>query len=611
MSDKKDQEEPKKNLKTMFLEASSDSSVGIGDQLVEILEKSGIRTDGPLAPLMKGVPILEDDKKKDKGIKLAFYNDPIENTDYSGIFKTKRKLLPDAVIKLIRVQNHLVASILRARGNTLAMHGNKRKDRFDIGFEVNVKPEFEQHVKPEQMAKIRERIERVERILLNCGSNEGLDHDERMSFSEYLDLQARNGLAFGRFGTEIIYEGEGEERTFHSFRPVDIGTIYNTVRKNGSGNAEANAVRRGSIKKLQALTGIKIDISALEQDEYAYIQSVDGIPVQAFSAKELLVFNLFPSTDIEHAGYPVTPIDTCLSSVTTHLAIDAYNRLYFQNGRAAKGMLVVKSAEIDQATIQKIRQDFMASINSVNNAFRAPVFGVNPEDDVTWIPMVSNAGDGEFQFLYDQVARNILSTFNMSPDELPGYGHLSRGTNQQTLSESSNEFALTAARDTGLRPLILRFQAFLNEKLFPIVDAELAQICYFQLAGLDAQSRDQESLRLQQDMPIHMTYDDVLGDVDKNPIGERLGGQFPFNERYQVIADKMLRVGEMREGFLDDPTALLDPMLQFMRDPFWVQSVNLLMQTNPDTIKAYYASRPYSYELLKMLVSDHLEEGEE
>ena len=611
MADQNDQKPAvKKSISFEGASTGDEKNASLDEQLFNALSagnfEARVSSSGPLSPLVKSM--LGSSDKGKKAVKMAFYEDPVEHSHYAGLFKTKRKLLPDHVLKLIRIQNHLVASILRARGNTMAMHGHKRRDRFDVGMEINIKPEFEQFIKPEQMTKIRERIERTEKLLLNCGSVEGLDENEKMSLAEFLDLQSRNALTFGRFSTEIIYNKEGPDRKFHSFRPVDVGTIYNTVKK---GEYGAQGIRDASIKRLEELTGVKIDAAKFKEDEYAYVQCVDGTPVQAFTAEELIVYNVYPSTDIEHAGYPVTPIDTCISSITTHLSIDAYNRLYFQNGRAAKGMLVIKSEEIDQGTLNKIRQDFVASINSVNNAFRAPVFGVDVKDEVEWIPMVSNAGDGEFQFLYDQVARNILSTFNMSPDELPGYGHLSRGTNQQTLSESSNEFKLTAARDTGLRPLILKFQAFFNEKLLPMIDPELSQICYIQLSGIDAQSREQESLRLQQDMPIHMTYDEVLGDVDKNPIGKSMGGDFPFNERWQLIADKMLRVSELREGFLEDPASLIDPMLQFHRDPFWMQHMNVLMQANPLAVKAYYATRPYTFDILKMAVEDYLEEDKE
>jgi hypothetical protein len=56
----------------------------------------------------------------------------------------------------------------------------------------------------------------------------------------------------------------------------------------------------------------------------------------------------------------------------------------------------------------------------------------------------------EFQYLNDTNARVIMSAFQVSPEELPGYQHLSRGTNNQALSESNNEYKLEAARDVGI-----------------------------------------------------------------------------------------------------------------------------------------------------------------
>jgi hypothetical protein len=49
--------------------------------------------------------------------RLAITSDPLQKDNYAGIYKVKRKLLPDFVIKQIRVSNFLVAGILRARGN--------------------------------------------------------------------------------------------------------------------------------------------------------------------------------------------------------------------------------------------------------------------------------------------------------------------------------------------------------------------------------------------------------------------------------------------------------------------------------------------------------------
>jgi hypothetical protein len=536
--------------------------------------------------------------------RMAFTEDPISKDNYFGLFKNKKRLLPDWTIKRIRQEDHLIASILRARGNTMSMFGRIRKDRFDIGLECNIKKEYDEELSPEQRIKIEERINTFLDTLMNCGSNEGVSNEDRMHISQWLYLQSINGLSFGRFTTEIIYdEDDYGNKSFHRFRPTDAGTIMKAIKK----GEKADDVRASSIKLLEELTGSKIDPKTALAGRYSWIQVVDGTPRQAFTQDEMLVCNLFPSTDIEHNGYPVTPLDTIMQAVTTHISIETYNRLYFANGRATKGIMVIKSDEIDQATIEGIKQQFNASINSVGNSFRTPIFGVSSEDDVQWVPMNQQKKDGEFQFLYDSVARNILSAFGMSPDELPGYGHLSKGTNQQSLSEANNEYKLTAARDTGIRPLILKFQDFINNQLFPIIEPELSQLCYVTLSGLDADTRQEEALRLQQDMPIHMAMDDVLDYVDKAPVGKHLTGEVNFNERHQVIVDKYLEASHYA-GHMIDPAYMNDILLKYRRDGFWFQQLEMLMQLKPAAVKAHFATRKDALELLKMLEQDMLDE---
>lgn len=552
--------------------------------------------------------------------RLAFVEKPNSYEHYAGIYKLKRDLIPDLYIKQIRVKNMLVAAILRARGNTLSMMGHPKKDRFDVGVEVDIKPEFKDHIEPEQMVKIQERMDSFMKILINCGHYDGLAEDEKMTLSEFFDLSCRNGLSFGRFATEIIREGgkgdgdgeesENEEGVFHRFRPADAGTIYPTV-KNGEA---AEGIRQSSLRSLENLTGDKsydkINRGGFERDEYAWVQVIDGTPQQAFSPSEMLVYNLYPSSDVEHNGYPVTPLDTILSSVTTFMSIETYNRLYFQNGRGAKGMLVIQSDEIDQSTLEDIKQQYNASINDVNNSFRTPIFGVSKDDTVTWTQTTNQKKDGEFEYLYDQVTRNIMAAFNMSPDELPGFSHLSRGTNQQGLSEGKNEYKLIAARDTGIRPLILKFQDFLNEKLFPIIDRELSQLCYISLSGLDAETKQEESVRLQQDMPIHYNYDSVMEEVEKEKIGAGIGGQIPFNEGVRQIFDSYVEMGKVIGQLAESPAAYVDPLLRYKRDQFWFQQIETLAQFNPASVMAYFCTRKNAMETLKMLIQDDLEEEE-
>lgn len=595
------------NKKKMFFSTSANAD--------EILQKNGFVPTNPASPVMYALQQASGSATK-RAPALAFTENPTPTDNYLGLFKSKRNLLPDELLKQIRVTDHLVAAILRARGAMLSLFGHLKKDRFDVGVEVSVKPEYFKILSPEQHQKVTERIKRFEQLLLNCGHTAGLEQHEKLTLAEFLDISGKNGLTFGRFSTEIIYDRSAEpdedgRYPFHRFRPTDTATIVKAVRK---GEAVGDNLRIMAMTMLDGLKGEKtnINMSKLREDKYAWLQVIDGLPRQAFTHEEMLVFDLFPSTDIEHNGYPVSPLDTVISSVTTHISIDTYKRLYFQNGRAAKGMLVIKSDEVDESILNGIKTQFNAAINSVSNSFRTPIFGMGATDDIEWLPM-SGEGmhDDDFQFMYDQVARNILSAFSISPDELPGYAHLSKGTNSQTLSESNNEFKLTAARDTGLRPLILKMQTFFNQRLFPIIDPLLAKICEIKFSGIDAQSKEQESTRLQQDMAIHMTMDELYHEVDKEPIGKALGGSFPFNERWQLVADKYLTVGHLKGSLFDDPAAFSDPLLQYMRDPFALQNMQLLAQTSPMAVKALFAPKPFAMEFLRMNIEDSLEEEDD
>lgn len=576
----------------------------------EELEKAGYSNDNQ-GPLMYALQQATGSAVK-KAPALAFTENPAPSDNFLGMYKTKRRSLPDEVIKQIRITDHLVAAILRARGNMMSLFGHLRSDRFDVGIEVEIEPEFLKVLTPEQYEKIKERIKRFEKIVLNCGHTDGLENQEKITLSEFLNIQSINGLSFGRFATEIIYDrskapDEEGNYPFHRFRPIDVATIVRAVRQ---GEYVGNDLRASAIRALESITGekIKIDPKSLQEDKYAWLQVIDGTPRQAFTHQEMLVFTLFPSTDVEHNGYPITPLDTVVSSVTTHISIDAYKKLYFQNGRASKGMLVIQSDEVDQPTLDNMKLQFNASINNVSNSFRTPIFGIGQQDKVQWVPMVGEGLGDEFQFMYDQIARNILSAFGVSPDELPGYGHLSKGTNSQTLSESNNEFKLTAARDTGLRPLILKFQNFFNQRLFPIIDPMLSKICKIKFAGLDAQSKEQETTRLQQDMAVHMTMDELLAEVDKEPIGPIIGGKFQFNERWQLIVDKYKNVSDLLGPMMNDPAAVVDPLLRYKRDPFFLQWLQLMSQVNPLAVQAYLAPRPYALDFLKMQIEDELED---
>lgn len=508
--------------------------------------------------------------------RLSFESSPDNVNTYAGIYKQKTRLVPDAICKRIAIQDSLVSNIVRARQNHMSMFGRPRPDRHSFGFIIKANTGVIDGFDDDQKKKFNEQVERAVKLLTTCGHTDYLADRQKITFSQFLSESARSAVVNGRIATEIVWAiGEDGEKKFSHFCVVDGGTIYYAAHHDHA----QEAVRRNAYNLLCNVTGKKLEKEKFVNDEYAWVQVVDGRPVQVFTSDELKCYNFYPAPDVELDGYPVTPIDTVVSAITTHLNIVTHSKLYFQNGRASRGMLLFKSDDITPKSIAAIKQQFNASINNVNNSWRMPVFGCGANDDITWQPLdTGGTKDMEFQYLCDLNAREILTAFMMSPDELPGWSYLSRGTNNQALSESNNEYKLSAARDVGIRPLVLGFEDFINTEIFPLIAPELSKISRIQLVGLESENPEKEAVRIQQDMGLWETYDGILSRVERSPVGEKWGGALPLNPTIKSYLDQYFTVGEILAKFCDRPEAAKDPALAYRRDPFFFQWHQLMMQ---------------------------------
>ena len=526
--------------------------------------------------LVKSIINVLNGNKEDSIERLAFETDPSQINTFGALYRAKLKLLPDGILKRIAIQDDLVAAVLNVRSNHLASFGRPRPNRHEIGYVIEPRPGVLDDCENNKKDEVRNRIKRAVELFSTCGSTEGwADTMEKSRFSQYLYMSTRNALTCGRIATEAIYvtDAQSGEKKFHSFRAMDGGTIYRAAPQ----RPQAKAVRVQALRLLEQLKNKKLQPERFMDDEYKWVQVIESKPVQAFTDEECLVYNLFPVLDVELDGYPLTPIDTMISAVTTHINIVNHNKLYFQNGRAARGALVIQSDDVDEKVLKGIRQQFNASINSVSASWRTPVFGVGKDDSVSMVSFDGSSRDMEFQYLSDNNARVILSAFQMSPEEIPGYAHLSRGANSQALSEGNQEYKLEAHRDVGIRPLLKNWEEFINDRLFPLIDPGLAKICTFRLVGLDAETAEKEATRLAQDAAVHMTTDQILESVEKEPLGLDWGGEFLINPQWQAILDKYVTVGRIQEKFFGVQGASRDPTLQFYCNPFWMQYQQLLM----------------------------------
>ena len=545
---------------------------------------------GFLSDIVRSIENLEksskpEDKKDERTpVRMSFELDPLR--EYAGggnIWQTKDNALPNELIRKITGPggDDLVCHIIQARSNHASLFGKPRDNRFDIGFDLLPKDNSKLPEDEKEMAELMDEVERVKEFLWNTGKGRIRGEQEQPSLSQYLKMITADGLRYGTHATEFLYKskngdpGPATPENFYGFRAADSGTIY----KLKSYAQQDDSFRKAAITEINNLSKKKViskdDIPKYLRGDYIYAQVISGNVKQLLSPDEMVLHSMYPNTSWELKGYPLTPLDQVIHAVTMHYDITMHNKMYFQYGRAARGMLVIKSRSVDEKKLSQIRSQFQQTVNSVRHSHRMPVFGVDPEDDISWQPIDNSSRDMEFQYLYDNNIRVILAAFGMSPDELPGYGHLSRGTNSQALSESNNEFKLLAARDTGIRPLINDLQEHVNKNILPRISERVAKYFGFAFCGLDRDDPQKESTRLQQDMQTHASINDILDRCEKDRLPIEVGGEIPLNPLYWQSIAPFVPVGVIMEKFFNMKNYSKDPRFQYIRDPFYFQAKQL------------------------------------
>lgn len=554
-----------KSDKVLFLDPSISE-----EELAKSEKNGGWYTDNPLAK-----SLIENIKSSQKAQAIAFDINPQDTSKYSSLYidKTNTPLLPDLVIKKIAITDDLIAAIVRCRSNNVSAHGAPLQDRYSTGYRIDpVKHSGFSDLPGDKKAELIKKAHKIQKELQTCGNLDGLFEKQKHSFSEFLYLTAANAVRFGRVCVEIVYD---RNKKFCGFRAIDPSTIV-FARKNPLG---ANNLRQEAFRLLESISKeTPIDAKRYKDGDYSYIQVIDGVPKNAFTDKELVVFNFYPTTDIECNYYPITPIDTVINQIITHINITTHNKLYFQNGRASKGLLVINSDSIADNTIMDLRQQFNATMNGVQNAWRVPVLKVGKEDKLAWQTTDSSGRDMEFQYLFDTNIRIILSAFQMSPDEIPGFAHLSKGTNSQSLSESNNEYKLEAARDVGIRPLLSGIENFLNTKILPFFDEEVHKYFKLKFYGLDSESPEKEAARIEKEQQLWSSFNDTRRIVEKDEVPAHLGGDFPMSAQFALVLDKYVTVGEIKEHFFGIKGASKDPRWDYVRDNFYFNHINTIQQ---------------------------------
>lgn len=509
------------------------------------------------------VPETLEKAMKDDGFgRKGLIFDPFSDQGYSGgLFRPKGQgsgLISNLILKIVYRRNPIVSTIVHIKASQVQTFCRPQANRFDTGFVIKAKNRGEEN---------EEEIKEIEEFISHCGRTDQRSKEDEMSFSDFGYMITADQLVYGHAGIEKVKDNSG---ALYCFLPLPAETIYFANRKLSDKKMVKDVIEISKDTWKQTHGELNFD-SEVESEDYEFLQVINGKVVNGFSKDDLIFFRIYTQGDIDLNGYTIGPLERAVGMITAHLQIENHQKMFFTHGVASRGLLVIQG-DVTPNQLRTLQAQWTNQVTGPHTAWRTPILaGIK---GVQWQPLTMANRDMEYAAYQDHVLRTIHSCFGVDPEET-GFGYLSKGTEQRSLSESSNEWKIMNSKDRSLRPLLNRIETLINQDLLPSWKQEYAEKYEFCFVGLDAETRNEEIQRLQAEVQLHTTVNEIRQQADLQELP--VGGGLILNPLLMQSLQSNMPKGVFMERFMGIAGASERPDLQYIPDPYWFQWQQLQM----------------------------------
>lgn len=398
----------------------------------------------------------------------AFFIDPLDFNANLG-YKDKAYSLTYTTLKRM-AGTPIINAIIKTRKNQIADFAEPQADRYSTGFVIRKKAK--NGVDSRMDKKDKKVANAISDFILNCGSETSWVNDD---FDTFIRKIVDDSLTYDQMTFECIRNRRGKLERFiavdaSTFRMADTAfqedyknTFFNN-RGASNWNSQGDLIRK-------------------EVNGYLpqYVQIYQNAVVNDFYPWELCFAVRNPSTSIYSNGYGVSELEELINVITSMLWGDEYNRRFFSQGSAPKGLLRVKGGMSDSA-LQQFKQQWQAMINGAMNSWKTPVV----EADVDWIDLQKNNRDMEYSSWMEYLIKLACAIYSIDPSEI-GWD-ISRSGGNSGLFEKSEAERIQNSKDKGLYPMLKFIQRKINKYIVEQINPEFE----FVFMGMNGMTIEQE-----------------------------------------------------------------------------------------------------------------------
>ena len=279
----------------------------------QILLQKAISSTSP-NDIIKASQVLKNIETREESDKKSYIIDPL---DFQNSFNYKEKPFSLSYGTLRRMAKvPVINAIIKTRKNQIAAFAEPQSDKYTTGFIIQKKKRLGQKQKDTTPAEYA-RINEITDIVLNCGVGGSFEHDD---FDAFLRKIVEDSLTFDQFTFEVVRDRRGN---IFEFFATDAST-YRIADSYDDDNYKNR------------------DKQQIKGYYPSYVQVMNDQVSAEFYPWELAFGIRNPSSNIHNNGYGVSELEELVTIVTGMLWGDEYNRRFFSQGSAPKGLLRVK-----------------------------------------------------------------------------------------------------------------------------------------------------------------------------------------------------------------------------------------------------------------------------
>lgn len=436
--------------------------------------------------------------------------DPLSYQSTGYGYKERYSLLDYGRCRQITYADPIVAAVITTRLNQVASFAQPQLDKYKVGFKINLRDKEKEPTK----AELNEAKD-ITQFIMNCGVPESFDDTpdikRKDGLETFLRKIVRDSLTFDQINFEITPRNNGLP---YSFSAVDAGTIRLIADK------KENMERIGSPYIDPPLVNPYDSARVFKEWKTQHprtAQVINGVVRHTFDEWEMAFGVRNPRTDLYAQGYGFSEIEMMVTTITSHMNAETYNRKFFSQGSSIKGVLAFEGS-VPPDQLEAFRRQWYQQVTGINNAWRTPIMSLGKDSKMNWVSLHSTNREMEFGKWLEYCIKTICGVFQMDPIEI-GFdiSRMGAGANSSGgggLGNGNQMERIMFSQDKGLRPLLRHIQTLINDYIVYRLNPDFE----FEFVGLNVGDETGDLEKVEKQVKTFKTVNEIRSEHDMKDI---------------------------------------------------------------------------------------------